>query len=88
MKERKNITLTPEEIAHLSMIGPSISEAIGRLVKDDQRRDERVPDDEPLFSKWKGKLGDWLSDEDFEEDSRAGHELRETRMYQLRKRKK
>lgn len=85
MKQRKNLTLEPETVAYLSMQGTSISEAIGQLVKNDQQRRKSVPDDEPLFLKWKGKLGNWLTDEDFEEDDRAGHELRETRMYELRK---
>jgi len=88
MKERKNLTLKPETIAILSGQGTSLSDAIDQLAKEAQRDQVGPETDEPLFMKWMGKLGDWLTDEDFEEDDRAGYELRKTRMYKQKGRAK
>lgn len=88
MKERKNLTLKPETIAILSMQGTSLSDAIDQLAKEAQRDPVGPETDEPLFMKWMGKLGDWLTDEDFEEDDRPGYELRKTRLYKQKGRAK
>lgn len=88
MKTKLTLSIDRRKVAKLRKAserkGTSISGLVANLA--DKLDDEPAQETEPGIRKWLGTLD--LKPEDFEEDSRAGAELRKTEAYERMKAKR
>jgi len=88
MKTKLTLSVDRRKLAKLRRASVNKGASISQLVENMADKLDEMPNDTtPSIRKWFGSLGDMLAPEDFEEDSRAGAELRKTEYYKQMKAK-
>ena len=88
MKVKLTISVEREELERLRALSRKRKKSISALVGEYSRQETppTVLAEEGIM-KWAGAFANVVTDADFERDDRAGHELRKTKAYQLRKKR-
>ena len=90
MKTKLTLSIDRRKVAKLRRASERKGTSISALVEQLADQLDEKPSElaEPGIRKWFGSLSDVVTPEDFEEDSRAGAELRKTEAYERLKKSK